>query len=296
MKTILMILFSFLISAEYIISAEIHMYEERINKQPKAVYTAEDQRIFYKYLAFISDFDSNDVVELLEKSAVFFLEKPYVAHTLETEGEESVVVNLREFDCTTFVETIIALTQAVRSNNPTFYKFIEELQKLRYRGGVVNGYSSRLHYMTDWFYENQKNGILKNISTDLGGVKEGKKINFMSNHRKEYKQLKSNDKNLNEIISFEGDINERGGFSYLPKSNIAITAQLIPHMSVIAFTTSIKGLDVSHTGFAFQKDGELTFIHASTLLGKIVIDKKTLSEYCNSQNSCTGVVVGVLSD
>ena len=26
---------------------------------------------------------------------------------------------------------------------------------------MINGYSSRLHYMTDWFYDNEKNGVLK---------------------------------------------------------------------------------------------------------------------------------------
>lgn len=317
MKTALIILLSFLISAEYINSAEIIMSEERVTSltnnvitqpkkiiiQPEIVYTVEDQNIFYRYLSYISDTNINDVDEILEKSALFFLEKPYVAHTLETEGgdtfktggRESVVVNLREFDCTTFVETVIALTQTVRSKNPTFKKFIEELKNLRYRGGVVKGYSSRLHYMTDWFYDNEKKGVLKNISKDLGGITENKTINFMSNHRDAYKQLKLSDKNLHEIIEIESDINARGGFSFLPKSNIAITAPLIPHMSIIAFTTTIDGLDVSHVGFAFQKAGELTFIHASTLLDKIVIDKKTLSEYCNGQNNCTGIIVGSLS-
>ena len=65
-------------------------------------------------------------------------------------------------------------------------------------------------------------------------------------------------------------------------------------MSILAFVTSIKGLDVTHTGFAFQKDGELTFIHASSAKNKVIIDSSTISEYCNNQKSCTGIILAKL--
>ena len=65
-------------------------------------------------------------------------------------------------------------------------------------------------------------------------------------------------------------------------------------MSIIAFTTSINGLDVTHTGFAYQKDGELTFIHASSAKNKVIIDSLTLSDYCNLQKSSTGIIVAKL--
>ena len=62
-------------------------------------------------------------------------------------------------------------------------------------------------------------------------------------------------------------------------------------MAMIAFTTSIKGLDTTHTGFAYKKDGKLTFIHASSAKNNVVIDEKTLSDYCKKQKSCTGITV-----
>ena len=304
MRTKLLVLLSIKIAAQAIIASQITISDLSIKSartysnittqailsaEIKAVYTAEDQKIFYSYLSYISDVETSNPKELLEKSALFFLDKPYVANTLENEGEETLVVNLREFDCTTFVETVIALTQTIISNNPSFDNFLNKLQLLRYREGMINGYSSRLHYMTDWFYDNEKNGVLKNISGELGGVTEVKKINFMSQHRNAYKHLKLNDENLNEIIGFENRINGRNGFMYLPKENIPITAPLIPHMSIIAFTTNINGLDVTHTGFAFKDDGELTFIHASTLTDKVVIDEKSIHNYVNSRKSNDGI-------
>ncbi len=39
----------------------------------------------------------------------FFLGTPYVVGTLETKRGEHLVVNLREFDCVTFVENVVAL-------------------------------------------------------------------------------------------------------------------------------------------------------------------------------------------
>lgn len=256
------------------------------------VYTLEDQQIFQRYVGYIGQWQSAPIDTLLEKTALFFLESPYVSHTLEVEGEERLVVNLREFDCTTFVESVIALARMVRSGSFELDTFFRELQSVRYRDGNLQGYASRLHYISDWVYNNEKKELLKNISGALGGVSEKKAINFMTTHRNAYRQLKDNDRLLQEIQVIESNINTRGGFHYLPKENISTMASMIPHMSMVAFTTSIKGLDVSHMGFAFQTGaGRLTFIHASSTLKKVVIDQKTLIGYCAGQSSCTGIIV-----
>lgn len=262
-----------------------------ISAQPKAHFTSEDQQIFYQYLSYVEPFKNLSQDVLLEKTATFFLGKPYVAHTLETEAGETLVVNLRAFDCTTFVETVIALSRTVGSAIPSFDTFLDELQNIRYRNGVVNGYVSRLHYTSDWVYENERNGKMKNISLTLGGITEEKTIGFMSAHRESYRQLQHDDAMLQEIIDREKEINSRGGFAFLPKANIAIAAPLIPHMAMIGFTTGIHGLDVSHTGFAFQEGDRLNFIHASSARQKVVIDEKTLSDYCLGQKTCTGILV-----
>lgn len=282
MKNIFVILISFLITS-------------MVYAQPNVIYKDEDLQIFNRYISYISsNTQLQELDELLEKTAFFFLDKPYTAHTLEIENEESVVVNLREFDCTTYIETVVALTQTVRSQDHSFENFIKKLETLRYRDGIVDGYGSRLHYFTDWLYENEKVGVLKNVTVLIGGITEDKQLNFMSTHRNAYSQLKFNDDNLSEILDIEKEIYERGGITYIPKSKIVDIDYRIPHMSIIAFTTSINGLDVTHTGFAFEKDDELTFIHASSAKNKVIIDSLRVSEYCNLQNNCTGIIVGKL--
>lgn len=262
-----------------------------ISAQPKVYYTPEDLQIFNQYISYIKPFKNLSKTEVLEKTATFFLGKPYEAHTLETSAGETLVVNLRAFDCTTFVETVIALSRTALSAIPSFNTFLTELQNIRYRNGMIKGYTSRLHYTSDWVYENERNGTLKNISIALGGTREEKTIGFMSAHRESYSQLKDDDVMLQEIVEREKEINSRGGFAFLPKANIAITAPLIPHMAMIGFTTDIRGLDVSHTGFTFREGDRLTFIHASSARQRVVIDEKTLSDYCMGQKSCTGILV-----
>lgn len=269
----------------------LFLFTGTIFAQSKALVMPEDQRIFEKYIKYIEPWKSGNKDTLLEKTALFFKGRPYTAHTLEGYDVETLVVNLREFDCFTFVESVMALALTAASVQPDIETFTKNLESIRYRNGSINDYSSRLHYTSDWIFDNGEADYLKNISVEIGGILEDKTINFMSEHRKSYKQLKKDDEMLKRIKVIENKINSRGGFAYLPKDNIAIAAPLIPHMAIIGFTTSIEGLDVTHTGFAFHNDGELTFIHASSLEDEIVIDKKSVSDYCKSQKSCTGIIV-----
>jgi hypothetical protein len=46
------------------------------------------------------------------QTANTLLGRPYVHHTLEGNATEQLVVNTREFDCTTFIETTLAIALA----------------------------------------------------------------------------------------------------------------------------------------------------------------------------------------
>lgn len=269
-------------------------WETEIECQP------EDRQLFQRYTEQIEPFAGASIETLLEQTALFFVDTPYVEHTLEVgddeekRGYERLIVNLREFDCVTYIETVIALTNTVRSGSSRFDDFARQLQQIRYRDGAIEGYASRLHYVSDWVYNQQQGGVVENISERLGGTCEEKKIDFMSTHREAYKQLNCNDSLWLEIQRVEESINNRGGFFYLPKENISSAASRIPHMSMLGFTTKIKGLDTTHTGFAFRENGRLTFIHASSAQGKVVIDRRSLHDYCERQSSCTGVIVATI--
>lgn len=251
----------------------------------------DNEATFNRYVEYIARYRIAPLETILEHTAHFFLGAPYVANTLDSTIEEQLVVNLQELDCVTYVENVLALSLAASSNNFCYNNFKEQLKNIRYRNGELSDYASRLHYTSDWIFDNEKSGLLQNISQELSGVKETKEINFMSTHSSAYKQFSHNDAMLHKIEQAEQEINNRNGFYYLPKGAIHSKANKIPHMAVIGIVTTIDGLDTSHVGFAYQKDGELQFIHASSSKNKVIIDSKTLSNYCFSQKNCKGIIV-----
>ena len=250
------------------------------------------EAIFNHYVQHITPYRDAPIETVLEQTAHFFLGTPYVAGTLDSGDEnEQLVVNLHQMDCFTYVENVIALSKTALGDSLTFEGFKAHLQNIRYRDGALSDYASRLHYTSDWIYNNQEKGIVENISKQLSGIKETKAINFMSTHRSAYRQLAHDDAMLEKIKQTEQQINNREGFYYLPKQDIAAMASHIPHMAVVGIVTTIDGLDTTHIGFAYQKDGVLGFIHASTLKNEVVIDANTLSDYCMGQRRCRGIIV-----
>lgn len=251
-----------------------------------------DLIVYNEYMDSVKKRSFKNKTDLLQYTAEFFLDKPYVAGTLDVNDEEELVINMREFDCVTYIETVIALANTVDSGNIKVEEYAKNLLSIRYITETPDEYNSRLHYTSDWVFVNTERGILKPIAWQDENVLEDKTINFMSQHRHAYKALREDDDMLYKIVAREDIINKRGGFTYLPKSKIAGNEDKIPHMAMIAFTTRIEGLDTTHTGFAYRKkDGTLSFIHASSLKNKVVIDEKSLSDYCKSQKACKGLLI-----
>ncbi len=218
-----------------------------------------------------------------------FLDAPYKGHTLEVGGKERLIVNLQEFDCVTFVESTFALARCIKLNKMTFDDFKKQLQLIRYRGGKINGYPSRLHYFSDWIDDNEKKGLIKNVAHELGGVPYDKTINFMSTHRSSYKQL-GNGANFQAITNTEAELNKRPHF-YLPKLNIQDAREAIQDGDIIGITTSIDGLDITHTGMAFRLQGYLRFLHAPLSVGTIQITKRTIVDYLAVYEKHTGIMI-----
>ncbi len=273
-----------------LLSALLLMFTSKLISQ-ETYLSDNDESLFNSYTVHITPFKSEPMETILQKTAEFFLEIPYVGGTLDLNDNESLVVNLRELDCVTYVENVLALSLAIRNNNLSQSSFVDNLRQIRYRKKKILDFASRIHYTSDWIVENENNNFIENISKKLSGIKETKKLDFMSTHRSAYKQIAKNDSLFNKIVAMEHSVNDRGGFYYIPKQLIASNGNKIPHMSIIAFVTAIPGLDTSHVGFAFHEKGKLTFIHASSAKQKVVIDDKTLSEYCLSQKNCKGVIV-----
>lgn len=225
-----------------------------------------------------------------------FIGKPYVAHTLENGTREHLIVNLREFDCTTFVETVLALTLCHRNGQQTFADFCNNLRSIRYRDGRIDGYCSRLHYFTWWGEDNERKGIVREISSNGAPFTQTQTISlgYMSSHPDLYKHLKGNPQRTAEIRRQEQATNGRR-VRFVPKSQTGGSQSgplgIIHDGDILATTTSKPGLDTSHIGIAVWQNGKLHMLNASSLRHRVVLPTQTLFQYQQQQKSQTGIRV-----
>ncbi|MDR2809981.1 MAG: DUF1460 domain-containing protein [Tannerellaceae bacterium] len=253
-------------------------------------YTAEDSILFGKYLTYMEEKDSLPFDSLLMKTADFFLGTPYVGATLEQEPE-GLVINLRELDCFTFVENVIALSRTIAEGEPAFEKYCNHLKLIRYREGNITGYTDRLHYTSDWLYENDRKQILKYPSGEIGGQPYTFNLYFMSSHPDSYRPLKADTSLIPVIKETEQQINARTSFYYIiPKHEIDSFAVHIQSGDVVAFVTSIPGLDISHVGIAMREGETLTFVHASSVAKEVIVNKESLKEYVENGKNRIGIM------
>lgn len=218
-----------------------------------------------------------------------FINVPYQAATLEAPGKEKLIVNLSSFDCTTFVETVLALARCAIHEKLTASEFRRTLKLIRYRQGTIAGYSSRLHYFTDWLRDNGKKKILKDVSRQFDTDAQHKKINYMTTHRTSYPALKSEDE-FQKMLLVEKNLS-RKVFHIIGKDNVRRQKAQIKNGDIIAFASNQEGLDVAHVGFACWQDKNLYLLHASSKEGGIVISAKTLVAYLKQNKKFTGIIV-----
>ena len=218
-----------------------------------------------------------------------FLNAPYQESTLEVPGKEKLILNLAGFDCTTFVETVLALAGCAIQGKITPTQFRKTLKLIRYRQGIISGYSSRLHYFTDWLRDNEKKEILKDISGQFDAEAQRKKINYMTTHHTSYPVLKNENEFQNMLVA-EKDLS-RKVFSVIAKDKISQQKTKIQNGDIIAIATNQEGLDVAHVGFACWQGKNLHLLHASSKEGGVVISKNTLIAYLKSNKKFKGIIV-----
>ncbi len=251
--------------------------------------TQSDKGIFESYLNSVQTVDKLCSDILMDETAKFFLGVPYVGKTLEYEPER-LIVNLREMDCMTFVENVLALAEASASGTPSWQTYLEKLQQIRYRDGKIEDYTSRLHYTSDWIYENEKKGLIADITKEIGGVPLAMDVSFVSTHPESYMQLQSHPEYIAVMAKKEKEINSRQ-YYYIPKEEIDKREAQIRTGDIVCFVTSIKGLDISHVGIVHKEGDKMTFIHASSGKKRVIINEESLQDYVLGIKKSKGIMV-----
>ena len=111
----------------------------------------------------------------------------------------------------------------------------------------------------------------------------------MSTNADKYKQLLNNPQLTDKIRQQEQAVNALLHY-YVPVSDIDKRSGMVKSGDMVCFVTTIKGLDVSHVGFALHKDGMLTFIHASLTAKKVIVNPISIQAYVEGIKHNNGVL------
>jgi hypothetical protein len=254
------------------------------------IFDPEDRRIFRGLMRHLGREmkAGSGRAELVLAAGRYFLGAPYAAGTLES-TPETVVINLRQFDCFTLVENAVVLADIAWRGQSGFPAYAASLQAIRYRKGIIDGYPSRLHYFTDWVYENMRRGAVKDLTRDFGGKSFRKRICHMTARREQYPALRE-ERSYRLMKTAEKRISRRLRHE-IPRSELPAVENKIAAGDLIAVLTNEDGLDCLHVGLAVYREGRVYFLHASRESGAVVVSKETLSEYLNARAGRSGILI-----
>lgn len=229
--------------------------------------------------------------ELMGKIAMELKDTPYVGKTLDGSVDgEACVVNLGGLDCVTFFENVFGLARVIKRGGKTPEDLMSAVTSTRYRNGTVGDFTSRMHYMSDWFYDNERRRSVRALSDLPGAETLPTKINFMSQHPNSYPQLAKHTELVSVIKKQEDEINKRPQ-KYVPVDKLSAAEPSLKTGDIVAICTKIDGLDVAHTGLVVRTaDGVAHFMDASSRLGKVTLEPGSISQAIARTKSWTGVM------
>lgn len=250
-------------------------------------FTNSDKIIFNELIEKLTQLPKMSKGELMVTVAKEFIGTPYVAGSIEV-IPETLSAYLHQTDCILFVESCLAITELIShwetgNQLPTFDEYCQKIKLMRYRNGIINGYSSRLHYTSEWILQNEQRGILKEYSSDYG-ERSYQSFYFMSSHPESYKQLKESPQEVAKIKEVEESLTRQTKIYTIAPEKIKYISDEIKDGDIICFVSTVKGLDIAHVGIAYHDNGNLTFIHASSSAKKVIIEPRSLIEYTKKRH------------
>lgn len=252
-------------------------------------YSREDVLNFNEVMEILTPVRDSSLSELVIVVARHFIGTEYAASSIEIEPE-MLTVSTTKTDCMLFVEMCLAMSLTAKGDSPDFASYCDNLRKLRYRDGIVDGYASRLHYTSEWIRQGESRGLFDEITGDLEGLPYSQKFNFMSAHPGYYRQLKDNPAETARIREVEKNL-EKYEYHVIPKERLGKAVSGIKTGDIVCFDQNTAGLDIAHIAFALRDGDKLTFIHASSKAGKVVVNPVPLLEYTRGIKSHDGLRV-----
>jgi hypothetical protein len=231
--------------------------------------------------------------ELIGKIAMELEGTPYVGFTLEVSKDaEACVVNLKGLDCVTFFEDSLCMARMIKKGKSSPGDLINEVRFTRYRGGKMGDFTTRLHYTTDWFVDNEKKGVVKILAPELPGAEPfTQKVGIMSEHPENYRQLKAHPELIPKIRRIENEINARS-LKYVPMNELAQAEHFLQTGDIVGVATTSNGIDIAHTGLCIKDEqGIVHFMDASSSKKKMKVTLETdIAKCLNWSPKLTGAM------
>jgi len=222
----------------------------------------------------------------------------YKSFTLEIDNRiEAPSVNFAGMDCWTFYEIALGFARMLGESeeNWTPERMLHYIELDRYRGGQCTGeYLSRLHYLEDWLADNDRRGLVEDLTRSLGGSSVPHSAREMTVGWRHYRYLAKNRSLLGPLGQMEARVSSRPLYQ-IPKSRVASIEGKLRDGDIIGIISRDGRhlYSTSHVGLAVRAgDGSLHFMHASSPrnYGKVVIDS-TLSSYLSRYRTDSGILV-----
>lgn len=252
---------------------------------------AKFQRILEQ--AITRNWKTLSIGDLVDHVGIAMCGTPYVSHTLELSSDKEICsANLDAVDCMTLIDICLAFARMLKRGGSTPADLITEVQFIRYRGGKLEDYSSRLHYMSDWLYDNERKGVLRVLSDIRGSQRFSQRVSYMSDHPEDYAQLAKHSDLIRKIRRDEDAINDRS-MTFVPLNNISLAEPSLQTGDIVAVCTNLPGLDIVHSGL-IERDthGSVHMLDASSLKQnqRVVVELTNLEKYLTWSRHLTGVM------
>jgi len=220
---------------------------------------------------------------------------PYKSYTLEIDDRiESPSVNFNGMDCWTFFETCLGFSRMLDVPKASYspHDLLRQIEWTRYRGGRCRGnYLDRLHYLADWYYDNNKRGTIRNITRSFPNTRMHNKCQEMTILWKSYRYLRHSPSLRKGMARHEARMNRMRVYM-VPKHKVKGIESQLRNGDIIGIASRNNGGYCSHVGIIVKDaHGRARFMHASTTPHKVIIDT-TISNYLYRYKKHAGILVG----
>jgi hypothetical protein len=113
----------------------------------------------------------------------------------------------------------------------------------------------------------------------------------MSTHPDRYAALRSHPTRVNLLRVKEAEISARTGYALLPTAAIPSAASHLRDGDIVCFVTNVPGLDISHVGIICRRGCTVTFVHASSSAGRVIVEPTSLHAYAARNPRTIGIMV-----